>query len=205
MDASKGSGHIDATKGSSRPIAGGASSTNMTMIATVEHPALYKRVLAYVGTTLSAVALPQIVDGDTLLFLTIGSDLNGEVTFVLEQEDGLVGTARTRIPYQPDAHYGSLRQPVMLALESTVEGGHSVVALPSVFTDRVTFAAIGSATPHNAHMSVRIYSVQGKQVATVEGSAPQLLWTDCAALPAGVYFATITYNGTTTTLKLIKK
>ncbi len=205
MDAAKGSGHIDATKGSSRAIAGGASSTNMTMIATVEHPALCKRVLAYVGTTLSAVALPQIVDGDTLLFLTIGSDLNGEVTFVLEQEDGLVGTARTRIPYQPDAHYGSLRQPVMLALESTVEGGHNVVALPSVFTDRVTFAAIGTATPHDAHMSVRIYSVQGKQVATVEGSAPQLLWTDCAALPAGVYFATITYNGTTTTLKLIKK
>ena len=54
-------------------------------------------------------------------------------------------------------------------------------------------------------MSIRIYSVQGVQVASLEGSAPQLLWTNCTALPDGVYFASINYNGTVTTLKLIKK
>jgi hypothetical protein len=42
-------------------------------------------------------------------------------------------------------------------------------------------------------------------MAELEGTAPQLLWTDCAALPNGVYFASINYNGTVTTLKLIKK
>ena len=54
-------------------------------------------------------------------------------------------------------------------------------------------------------MSIRIYSVQGVQMASLEGPAPQLMWTDCATLPDGIYFASINYNGTITTLKLIKK
>ena len=158
-------------------------STNMTMIAAVEHPAQCARVLTYVGASLSAVTPPQVVDGDTLFFITIGSDQSGQVSFVLEQEDGHTGIASTRIPYQPNAHFGSLGSPVMLALEPVTD----------------------THAPLDAPMSIRIFSVQGVQVAELEGTAPQLLWIDCAALPNGVYFASINYNGTVTTLKLIKK
>ena len=180
-------------------------STNMTMIAAVEHPAQCARVLTYVGASLSAVTPSQVVDGDTLFFITIGSDQSGQVSFVLEQEDGLTGIASTRIPYQPNAHFGSLGNPVMLALEPSDESSHAVVALPSIFSDRVVFAVTDTHAPLDAPMSIRIFSVQGVQVAELEGTAPQLLWTDCAALPNGVYFASINYNGTVTTLKLIKK
>ena len=193
------------TKGTSASGFTNSHSTNMTMIATVEHPAQCTRVLTYVGATLSAVALPQVVDDDTLFFITIGSDHSGQVSFVLEQEDGLTGIASTRIPYQPNAHFGSLREPVMLALEPSDESKPAVMALPSIFTDRVTFAVTDTHAPLDAQMSIRIYSVQGVQVASLEGPAPQLMWTDCATLPDGVYFATINYNGTVTTLKLIKK
>jgi hypothetical protein len=193
------------TKGTSASGFTNSHSTNMTMIATVEHPAQCTRVLTYVGATLSAIALPQVVDDDTLFFITIGSDHSGQVSFVLEQEDGLTGIASTRIPYQPNAHFGSLREPVMLALEPSDESKPAVMALPSIFTDRVTFAVTDTHAPLDAQMSIRIYSVQGVQVASLEGPAPQLMWTDCAALPDGVYFATINYNGTVTTLKLIKK
>jgi hypothetical protein len=79
------------------------------------------------------------------------------------------------------------------------------MALPSIFSDRVVFAVTDTNAPLDAPMSIRIFSVQGVQVAELEGTAPQLLWTDCAALPNGVYFASINYNGTVTTLKLIKK
>ena len=205
--------HHNNYKGSSKCSTKGAPasgftnshSTNMTMIATVEHPAQCTRVLTYVGATLSAIALPQVVDDDTLFFITIGSDHSGQVSFVLEQEDGLTGIASTRIPYQPNAHFGSLREPVMLALEPSDESKPAVMALPSIFTDRVTFAVTDTRSPLDAQMSIRIYSVQGVQVASLEGPAPQLMWTDCATLPDGVYFATINYNGTVTTLKLIKK
>ena len=127
------------------------------------------------------------------------------MSFVLEQEDGLTGIASTRIPYQPNAHFGLLREPVMLALESSDESSHAVAALPSVFSDRVVFTVTDTRVPADARMSIRIFSVQGVQVAELEGSAPQMLWSDCAALPNGVYFASINYNGTVTTLKLIKK
>lgn len=205
--------HHNNYKGSSKCSTKGAPasgftnshSTNMTMIATVEHPAQYTRVLTYVGATLSAIALPQVVDDDTLFFITIGSDHSGQVSFVLEQEDGLTDIASTRIPYQPNAHFGSLREPVMLALEPSDESKPAVMALPSIFTDRVTFVVTDTHAPLDAQMSIRIYSVQGVQVASLEGPAPQLIWTDCAALPDGIYFASINYYGTVTTLKLIKK
>ena len=192
-------------KGASASGFSSSHSTNMTVIATVGHPAQCAQVLAYVGSSLSAVSLPQVVDGDTLFFITIGSDQGGQVSFVLEQEDGLTGIASTRIPYQPNAHFGLLREPVMLALESSDESSHAVAALPSVFSDRVVFTVTDTRVPADARMSIRIFSVQGVQVAELEGSAPQMLWSDCAALPNGVYFASINYNGTVTTLKLIKK
>ena len=198
-------GATSGSKGATPPVFTQPHSTNMTMIATVENPSQCTRVLAYVGSSLSAVAMPQVVDGDTLFFITIGSDQGGQVSFLLEYGDNLTGIASKRIPYQPNAHFGTLRQPVMLALEPSGESSRSAVALPSVFTDRVTFAVTDSHAPLDVPMSVRIYSVQGVQVATLEGPAPQLMWTECAALPAGVYFATINYNGTITTLKLIKK
>lgn len=193
------------SKGATPPVFTQSHSANMTMIATVENPSHCTRVLAYVGSSLSAVAMPQVVDGDTLFFITIGSDQGGQVSFLLEYGDNLTGIASKRFSYQPNAHFGTLRQPVMLALEPSGESSRSAVALPSVFTDRVTFAVTDSHAPLEAPMSVRIYSVQGVQVAILEGPAPQLMWTECAALPAGVYFATINYNGTITTLKLIKK
>lgn len=199
------SGAKGGKKGATSPNFTQSHSTNMTMIATVEKPAQCTRVLAYVGSSLSAVALPQVVDGDTLFFITIGSDQDGQATFVLEYGDNLTGIASKRIPYQPNAHFGTLRQPVMLTLEPSGESNCSAVALPSVFTDRVTFAVTDTHVPLDAQMSVRIFSVQGVQVARLEGSAPQLLWTGGASLPAGVYFASINYNGTITTLKLIKK
>ena len=146
-----------------------------------------------------------MVDGDTLFFITLGADRPGPVTFVLQAGGETIGhlqpvtiSQNADIPYQPNAHYGTLSQPVLLALAVSTEP--SVSAFPSIFSDHVDFLI-----PADEHARVRIYSATGVPVAELEGATPSLRWTECSNLPAGVYFATINFNNTVTTIKLIKK
>ena len=180
-------------------------STNMTLVAAVQHPAAGQTVAAYVGDNLAGIALPQVVDGDTLFFITLGADRPGPVTFVLQAGGETIGhlqpvniSQNADIPYQPNAHYGTLSQPVLLALAVSTEP--SVSAFPTIFSDYVDFLI-----PADEHARVRIYSATGVPVAELEGATPSLRWTECSNLPAGVYFATINFNNTVTTIKLIKK
>ena len=113
-----------------------AAATNMTMIARVVHQPILAdtaaRLFVYVGSELAGVAMPQVIDGDTLYFLTIQSDKAGEkLTF--QTEDGVVlqpvvikenrDTAipdyrNTEIINIPDSHHGSLKAPVLLKPDS---------------------------------------------------------------------------------------
>jgi hypothetical protein len=177
----------------------------MTLVAAEQHPAAGQTVAAYVGDNLAGIALPQVVDGDTLFFITLGADRPSPVTFVLQAGDETIGhlqpvniSQNTDIPYQPNAHYGTLSQPVLLALAVSTEP--SVSAFPTIFSDYVDFLI-----PADEHARVRIYSATGVPVAELEGATPSLRWTECSNLPAGVYFATINFNNTVTTIKLIKK
>ena len=82
--------------------------TNMTMIAKVEGEGLR----AYIGNELVGVAAPV----DSLWFLTISSDIDGELRF--ETEDGetllIANYQMPTINYVPDAHHGTLRSPVIM-------------------------------------------------------------------------------------------
>jgi len=186
--------------------------TNMTVLATVNHPSMDMRVLAYVGSDLASVSSPCILGSDTLFFITVGSDRSGQVSFVLEEDGSRLGTATTLLPYQPNAHYGSLQEPLVL---TTASDNPSVVALPTVFNTHVDFYISslerGQGYVSNPDMgdeqpvSVRIFTASGVPVAEINGKAPRLRWSGCETLAAGVYFATIVYNGTFTTIKLIKK
>ena len=98
------------------PKFNGHAATNMTMICKLNSEAIngeaYKRdavtINAYIGDELVGVATKI----DDLYFLTVSSDLAGELRF--ETEDGIVLTSEMPITYVADAHHGSLKAPVIL-------------------------------------------------------------------------------------------
>ena len=106
------------------------AATNMTMIATIKAngerlEASGEGLRAYIGEELVGIAQPMynvqstMSNGEAIYFLTISSDIAGELRF--ETEDGIVlqpiemTTSRHDvINYQADSHHGSLKSPVIL-------------------------------------------------------------------------------------------
>ena len=59
------------------------------------------------------MATPQVVDGDTLYFLTIQSNGVGTLRFELDGEELAVETGS--VNYFPDSHLGTVEEPVLLS------------------------------------------------------------------------------------------
>jgi hypothetical protein len=89
--------------------------TNMTMVVKADA----ESILAYVGDELAGVATPQVVDGDTLFFLTISSDKAAELRFTTAEGQPLRPVNRKgyvrSVRYKANDHHGTLREPVLLA------------------------------------------------------------------------------------------
>lgn len=192
--------------------------STMTLIAATAEPA--DRVLAFVDGAIVAVAQPI----DSLFFLSIPADKSGVVSFVLEQGDRLLPSTTT-LASAPDAHFGTPSQPVMLLLADS-SSLSAVSAYPTVFTDRVTFyfdASSGGRRSalrlysgdiptlqtfgaQNGTLTLTLCDALGRQLLHQEHPwASHLTLSDLSTLPAGIYFATITHGGSTTTIKLVKK
>ena len=113
--------------------------TNMTMVARLSTlDARPLTLLAYQGDELVGVATPQVVDGDTLFFLTISAEHPGTIHFMTSdgQELAIVNVAQSSIVqssmrsdspkektvncqlstvnYSPNSHYGTIEEPVIL-------------------------------------------------------------------------------------------
>lgn len=174
------------------------SQSTMTMIAATEEPV--ERVLAYVGGNLVSSTEPI----DDLYFITIPADETGMVTFALESGDEAQHVSTT-LPCLADAHYGTLEQPVMLGTQTSSSA--TVTAYPTVFTDQVTFYVNGEMRNEKEEMSVTLTDALGRHVLQEEKSIfnSQFSIPNLKDLPAGVYFATVSYNDNVTTIKLIKK
>ena len=111
------------------------AATNMTMIACVKELKNegVKELKVYVGNELAAVAEPV----GSLYFLTIQSDKVGELRFelngeIVEPVD--ISTSRhLDISYSPNAHHGSLEDPIILkpvddsAVYKVLENDHVVI------------------------------------------------------------------------------
>ena len=96
------------------------AATNMTMIAKVVNVSKRSQVeslRAYVGDELAGIATPQVIGSDTLYFLTIQSDNQGELHFEMNgQTLSIVSESHSdnQIRYAANAHHGSLKAPVLL-------------------------------------------------------------------------------------------
>lgn len=171
--------------------------TNMTVIAAVKGLENGGVLRAYAGGQLVGSAESMVVDGDTLYFLTIGTDRAGDLSFILDHD----GTATELSPLTshlspiPDHHFGTLAKPVILG---PGESAGNVTAYPIPFTTQVDFS-VSDGFPVGT--TITIYNVDGVLIDRL--AAPR--WTPAADIPAGVYFATVSNNGTLTTIKLIKK
>ena len=91
------------------------AATNMTIVATVKdlRPLTFDlRLHCYVAGVLAAVATPQVVDGDTLYFVTVQSDGTGMLRFELNGETLTPEAGAVR--YVADDHLGSVSEPVVL-------------------------------------------------------------------------------------------
>ena len=103
------------------------ASTNMTMIAVVKDLMDLTDLKVYVNDELAAVAEPI----DSLYFLTIQSGRVGELRFEMDGETlipvGMPGSRDSGIPYFANAHYGTIKAPVLL---SPVTGNLSPVTAP---------------------------------------------------------------------------
>ena len=70
-------------------------------------------VNVYVGQELAAVAQPQIVEGDTLYFITVQADDADNLHF--ETGNGIpLYVDGAQMVYESDAHHGTLHAPVLL-------------------------------------------------------------------------------------------
>ena len=84
------------------------------------------------------------------------------------------------------------------------DGGATVTAYPTVFTDQVTIFLPGTQTSSSA--TVTLCDALGRQVLQQDEILnSQFSIPNLKDLPAGVYFATVSYNDNVTTIKLIKK
>ena len=172
--------------------------STMTMIAATEIPV--DRVLAYVNGKLVATAEPI----DSLFFITIPADETGVVTFALETSTSGIHNSQFTIHNSPDAHYGTLEQPVMLSLAT--DASAAVTAYPTVFTDQVTFYVNEELRIKNEESSITLTDALGRKVLQQEITLNSYLLTlNLKNLPSGVYFATVKFNDNVTTIKLIKK
>jgi hypothetical protein len=190
--------------------------TNMTIIAALspELSAQNSQLTAYINGVPAGTVTPQVVDGDTLFFLTLGTDNAGEITFALEQECengerrsvNLHAAATNTLTHShinafslravPDRHYGTLTDPVILSTSNSQLS--TITAYPIPFTDYVDFS---SADGWADDFTITIYNASGVIIDRITSTR----WTPTTTLAAGVYFATVNNNGTITTIKLIKK
>ena len=92
--------------------------TNMTMVAKVEgQKSKVEGLRVYVGNELAGVAEPQIVDGDTLYFVTIQSDQVGTLRFELNGETltpVICESVGSSLRYTENEHLGTVEEPVLL-------------------------------------------------------------------------------------------
>ena len=88
------------------------ASTNMTMVAVVKDLKDLRDLSVYVAGELAGIAQPQIVDGDTLYFVTVQSDGTGMLRFELNGETLTPEAGAVR--YVADDHLGSVSEPVVL-------------------------------------------------------------------------------------------
>ena len=106
--------------------------TNMTMVAKVAHISptrsdrpqerirpisLISPIKVYVAGELAGIAQPQIVDGDTLYFVTVQSGQVGNLRFELGGETFvpiLRESVGSSLRYTQDAHHGTVEEPVLL-------------------------------------------------------------------------------------------
>ncbi|MBE6311939.1 MAG: T9SS type A sorting domain-containing protein [Bacteroidales bacterium] len=184
--------------------------TNMTLIAKVkanEPITATSRVLAYVGNDLAGIMRPQMIDGDTLVLLTVSADKADQVSFRLEDSGEHIGSTRQMFAYVPDAHLGTLKEPIIL--DFTGENGVSVT--PNPFSDHVEFHITVKLSEESSENSVniRIYSTSGALVEEFDIMQPEseqtLIWNNCESLPSGLYNAVVNINGEISTIKLIKR
>ena len=142
------------------------AATNMTMIAKVEGvPVTGYGLRAYIDDELVGVATPitlnpsSVTEGETLYFLTICSDVCGELRF--ETEDGVTLVPITGNPspliYIPDAHHGSLKAPVLL---------NPVTGNPSPVTPH----------PYKIIENQRVIIIRGGERYDVTGKKTGILW-----------------------------
>ena len=110
------------------------AATNMTMIAKIERSAVSTQpspIRVYVGDELAGVSEPI----DSLYFITIQSDMSGSpVRFETENGTPLtIFNNPSSVHYAPDAHHGSLLEPVILVPENPsrvykiIENNHVVI------------------------------------------------------------------------------
>ena len=104
------------------------ASSNMTMIAKLQSSQIPgTKVLVYVGDELAGIAEPI----DSLYFVTIQSDREGELRF--ESENGTPLVSEMPLRYAADSHQGSLKAPVVLmpggpdAVYKTIENNHVII------------------------------------------------------------------------------
>ena len=177
----------------------------MTIIAALspELSAQNSQLTAYINGTPVCSVTPQVVDGDTLFFLTLGTDNAGEITFVIEQDGTQTSVApisalRSPIAVSavPDRHYGTLTDPVILSTSNSQLS--TITAYPIPFTDYVDFTSTHGWADD---FTITIYNASGVIIDRITSTR----WTPTTTLAAGVYFATVNNNGTITTIKLIKK
>ena len=97
------------------------AATTMTLIAKVplspdaEGAEEAQPLCAYIGDELVGMAQPQVVDGDTLLFISIQSDAAGELRF--ERAGLKLKAGGQRVTYSGDKHLGTLTAPVLLTVD----------------------------------------------------------------------------------------
>ncbi len=158
------------------------------------------KLVAYVGEKRVGEAERFNVDGSSIYFLSVQANNGDIVTFAQQREGETLAQTKAGIIYDASAIIGTLNEPYVVSFSKDF-----VTASPRLFEADVEFVV---ACEKGSDVSINVYSTDGKVVwnyATEATASETYITMNGAALPAGVYMATVRVNDKEQTIKLVRK
>jgi hypothetical protein len=175
-------------------------------------------VTAWLGDELRGMARPLAMPGreEPLVFLMVyGSPREDAMRIVVhDAARGILLESEGTIPFAPDARLGTVREPLPVTVRPVAGSGEPALpvsfAMAPLFSNPLRLtetAAIRYALPVAAHVALRVFDVQGREVVRLVDETKPAGWHeasfDPSRLASGAYFYRIDAAAFTESGKLI--
>lgn len=180
--------------------------TNMTAVVAAEGIELQEgdRLVSYVGGErrghAEAVVLP---DGKSLFLLTVGGESQESVDMAIERDGKTIAKTHNVLSYAPNNNVGTVKSPLVVDFQKAGNGLH---VYPSPFETQLTVSASVDA---DADVEVTVTDLNGHRVCSWSNcnnnGTVEITWNVGNNIPNGVYFVSMSVDGVSRSVKVLKK